>query len=61
VLTVGDDELAVGDDDDMLLEVAEGEARVGVPGNSCGCPTHNLASQVQSTGILGEHGNKNMT
>jgi hypothetical protein len=34
VLTVGDDELAVGDDDDVLSEVAEGEARVGVLGNS---------------------------
>jgi len=46
VLTVGDDELAVGDDDDALSEVAEGEARVGVPGNSYGWATCNPASQV---------------
>ena len=36
MLTVRDDELAVGDNDDMLSEVAEGGACVGVPGNSCG-------------------------
>jgi hypothetical protein len=61
VLTVGDDELAVGDDDDVLSEVAEGEAHAGVPGNSRGCPTRNPASRVRSTGISGERGNKNMT
>jgi hypothetical protein len=33
MLTVGDNELAVGDDDNALSEVAKGEARVGVPGN----------------------------
>ncbi len=31
VLTVGDDELAVRDDDGALSEVARGRARVGVP------------------------------
>jgi hypothetical protein len=37
VLTVGDDELAVEDNDDALLEAAEPRERhVGVPGNSCG-------------------------
>jgi hypothetical protein len=61
VLTVGDNELAVRDDDNMLSEVAEGEARVGVPGNSCGWATHDLASWVRSTGISEERGNKNMT
>jgi hypothetical protein len=36
VLTVGDDELAVRDDDDTLSEVAEGgHMRVSL-GNSCG-------------------------
>ena len=61
MLTVGDDELAVGDDDNALSEVAEGEARVGVPGNSCGWATRDPASWVRSTGISEEHGNKNMT
>jgi hypothetical protein len=36
VLTVGDNELTVGDDDNVLSEVAGGRARVGVPDNSCG-------------------------
>ncbi len=36
VLAVGDDELAVRDDDDVSSEVARGRAHVGVPGNSCG-------------------------
>ena len=36
VLAVGDDELAVGDDDDALSEVARGRACVGVPDSSCG-------------------------
>ena len=36
VLAVGDDELAVGDDDDASSEVARGRARVGVPDNSRG-------------------------
>jgi len=44
VLTVRDDELAVGDNDDMLLEVAEGEAHIGVPGNSHGWAMCDLAS-----------------
>jgi hypothetical protein len=61
VLTVGDNELAVRDDDDMLSEVAKGEACVGVPGNSRGWATHDPASRVRSTGISGERGNKNMT
>ena len=61
MLTVGDDKLAVGDDDDVLLEVAKGGARAGVPGNSHGWAMCNPASQVWSTGILGERGNKNMT
>jgi hypothetical protein len=62
VLTVGDDELAVEDNDDALLEVAEPRERhVGVPENSCGWATHDLASQVWLTRILGECGNKIMT
>jgi hypothetical protein len=44
VLTVGDNELTVGDDDNVLLEVAKGEACVGVPGNLRRWATHNLAS-----------------
>jgi hypothetical protein len=32
VLTVGDNELAVGDDDNASSEVAEGGARAGRPG-----------------------------
>ncbi len=36
VLTVRDDELAVGDDDDVSSSVAEGGAHAGVPGNSRG-------------------------
>ncbi len=36
VLAVGDDELAVRDDNDMSSEVAGGRARAGVPRNSCG-------------------------
>ena len=43
MLTVGDNELAVGDDDDTLSEVAEGEAHVGVLGNSRGWATCNPA------------------
>jgi hypothetical protein len=61
MLTVGDNELAVGDDDHTLLEVAEGEAHVGVLGNSRGWATCDPACRVQSTGISGECGNKNMT
>jgi len=61
VLTVGDNELAVGDDDDALSEVADGEAHMGVPGNSRGWAMRNLASWVRSTKISGECGNKNMT
>ena len=36
VLTVGDDELTVGDDDDTSSEVARGRARVRVPDSLCG-------------------------
>ena len=36
VLAVGDDELAVGDDDNASSEVAGGRAHVGVPDNSRG-------------------------
>ena len=61
MLTVGDNELAMGDDDDALSEVAKGEACVEVPGNSCGWAIRNLASWVRSTKISGECGNKNMT
>ncbi len=61
LLTVGDDEVAVGDDDNVLLEVAEEGAHVGVPGNSCGWAMHDLASQVQSTSTLGDRGNEYMT
>ena len=61
MLTVGDNELAVGDDNDTLLEVAEGGARAGVPGNSCGWATRDPASWVQSTSTLGDCRNKNMT
>jgi len=46
VLTVGDDKLAVGDDDDVLLEVAKGGAHAEVLGNSRRWATHDLASQV---------------
>ena len=60
VLTVGDDELAVGDDDDALSEVAEGEARVGVPGNSRGWATCDPASRVRSTGTSEDRGNENI-
>jgi len=60
VLTVRDNELTVGDDDDALSLVAEGGARAGVPGNSRGWAMCDLASQVQSTGTSGDHGNKNM-
>jgi hypothetical protein len=60
VLTVGDDELAVGDDDDALSEVAEGEARVGVLGNSHGWATCNPASQVRSTGTSEDRRNENI-
>jgi hypothetical protein len=62
VLTVEDDELAVENNDDALSKVAElRERHVGVPGNSRGWATCDLASQVRSTRILGECGNKNMT
>ena len=61
MLTVGDDELTVGDNDNVLSEVAKGGAHAGVPGNSYRWAMCNPASQVQSTGILGEHRNKNMT
>jgi hypothetical protein len=60
MLTMGDDELAVGDNDDALLEVAEGEAYVRVLGNSCGWATCDLASQVRSTGTSEDRGNKNI-
>ena len=60
VLTVGDDELTVRDDNNMLLEVAKGEACMGVPGNSCGWAMCDPASQVQSTGTSEDHGNKNI-
>jgi hypothetical protein len=60
VLTVGDDELAVGDNDDALSEVAKGEARVGVLGNSCGWAMCDMASQVRSTGTSGDRRNKNL-
>ena len=36
VLANGDDELAVGDDDDVLSEVARGRAHVGVLDNLYG-------------------------
>ena len=36
VLTVGDNELTVRDNDDTSSEVARGRARAGVPGNSHG-------------------------
>ena len=61
MLTVGDDELAVGDDNNALSEVAEGGARAGVPGNSCGWAMCDPASQVQSTSTSGDCGNKNIT
>ena len=60
VLTVGDNELAVRDDDNMLSEVAEGEARVGVPGNSCRWATCDPASRVRSTGTSEDRGNENI-
>ncbi len=36
VLAIGDNELAVRDDNNTSLEVARGRARAGVPGNSHG-------------------------
>jgi hypothetical protein len=45
MLTVGDDELAVENNDDALLEVAKPRERhVGVPENSCGWATCDPAS-----------------
>ena len=60
MLTVGDDELAVGDDNDTLSEVAEGGAHAGVPGNSRRWAMCDPASRVQSTSTSGDHGNENM-
>ena len=44
MLTIGDNELAVRDNNDALLEVAKGEAYVRVPGNLREWATCDLAS-----------------
>ena len=62
VLTVGDDELAVGDDDDVLLEVAKGGPHAGAPqGTHVDRQVGGLESRLRSTNNSGERGNKNMT
>jgi len=54
VLTVRDDELAVGDNDNMLLEVAKGGARVGVPYMDGQCTTQQAgSSQPALQGTVG--------
>jgi hypothetical protein len=52
--------LTVGDDDDALSEVAEGEACVGVLGNSYRWAMCDPASQVWSTSTSEDHGNENI-
>ena len=54
MLTVRDDELAVGDNDNMLLEVAKGGARVGVPYMDGQCTTQQAgSSQPALQGTVG--------
>jgi hypothetical protein len=49
VLAVGDDELAVRDDDDALSEVAEGGHVQEDSGNSCGQTSGNPAGRFQAS------------
>jgi len=61
VLAVGNDELAVGDDDDASLEVAETRARAGEFRTLTWMGKRDPASRLQFTGIPSDRGNRKMT
>ena len=61
MLTVGNDELAMRDDDDVSSEVAETRARAGEFRTLTWMGKRDPASRLQFTGIPSDRGNRKMT